>query len=171
MISGYIVGDRQLIARLTAAPAAIKAEVDRTVSLLGLRLEQIVKDQWLRGPRPTRLGIKTGHLASTITRGAGESRSRFESTSTSAIAYVGTNVGYGAAWEHGFSRKIGAGAKGGPRTLSGQALATYLARHPPGVRQYAARPFLAPALAGFRATVQSELAAALQRGMVAALKS
>jgi phage gpG-like protein len=171
MISGYIVGDKQLIARLQAMAPAMKAEVDRTVNLLGLRLEQIVKDQYLRGPRPTRLGILHGRLSSSITRGHVDSRSRFESAATSAVAYVGTNVEYGAAWEHGFSRKVGAGAKGGPRTLSGAALATYIARHPPGVRQEAARPFLAPALAALRPTIKDELAAAVKRGVEAALKS
>ena len=92
-------------------------------------------------------------------------------TDTAAIAYVGTNVSYGAFWEHGFTRKIGAGARGGPRTLSGNALATYIARHPPGTRQYAARPFLAPALASMKAKIVADLGAALQRGMVAAMKS
>lgn len=166
MITGYLVGDRELIARIQGASAKMKAEIDRTVTRLGFELQARVQTGYLTGQV---LHVRTGRLRSSISPG-GESRSRTEITATSAIAYVGTNVSYGAFWEHGFTSKIGAGARGGPRTLSGQALATYFARHPPGTRQEAARPFLAPALRSMRGRIESELGAALRRGMLAALK-
>lgn len=168
MITGYIVGDRELIARMQGVPAAMKAEVDKTVDKLCFELEASVKTQYLTGQV---LRVRTDRLRGSITRRAPETRTRVVITDTAAIAYVGTNVSYGAFWEHGFTRKIGAGARGGPRTLSGNALATYIARHPPGTRQYAARPFLAPALASMKAKIVADLGAALQRGMVAAMKS
>lgn len=167
MITGYIVGDRELIARMQGVPAAMKAEVDKTVTKLGFELQARVQTAYLTGQV---LHVRTGRLRSSISPG-GDSRSRTVITDTAATAYVGTNVSYGAFWEHGFTRKIGAGARGGPRTLSGNALATYIARHPPGTRQYAARPFLAPALASMKAKIVADLGAALQRGMVAAMKS
>jgi phage gpG-like protein len=171
MISGYIIGDKALVARIRGAGMVVKAEIDDTVRKLGYALERKVVNDYLHGPRPQRLGFRHGKLAASITQGNADSRSRFESTETTAIAYVGTNVSYGAAWEHGFSRKVGAGARGGPRTVSGKALDSYIRRHPPGVRQVAARPFLAPALFEMRAQIQTELGAGLKRGMEKALRA
>jgi phage gpG-like protein len=168
MISGYIVGDRALVARIAGAGAIVKAEIDVTVQKLGYALQARVQTQKLTGQV---LRVRTGRLRSSIAQNSADTRSRFESTDTTAIAYVGTNVSYGAAWEHGFSRKVGAGARGGPRTISGKALDSYIRRHPPGVRQVPARPFLAPSLFEMRAQIQTELGAALKRGMQKALQA
>jgi phage gpG-like protein len=170
MISGYIVGDKALIARLSGAGGVVKAEIDATVAKLGFQLQRKVQMNYLTGPRPMHLGVVHDRLRSSIAQGSAETRSRFESTDTTAFAYVGTNVSYGALWEHGFNRKVGAGARGGPRTLSGKALESYIRRHPPGVRPVAARPFLEPALLEMRAQIQTELGAALKRGMEKALR-
>jgi len=167
MISGYIIGDKALVARISGAGATVKAEIDQTVQKLGYALQARVQTQKLTGQV---LRVRTGRLRSSIAQGSADSRSRFESTDTTAFAYVGTNVSYGAAWEHGFNRKVGAGARGGPRTITGKALETYIRRHPPGVRAVAARPFLAPALLEMRAQIQNELGAALKRGMENALR-
>lgn len=167
MISGYIIGDKALVARIRGAGAVVKAEIDQTVQKLGFALQARVQTQKLTGQV---LRVRTGRLRSSISQSAADTRSRFVSTDTTAIAYVGTNVSYGAMWEHGFSRKVGAGARGGPRTLSGKALDSYIRRHPPGVRAVAARPFLEPALFEMRAQIQTELGAALKRGMEKALR-
>lgn len=169
MITGALVGDRQLILRLKGASGAIHEEVAATVKRLGYDLERQVKDDYLRGPRPTHLGIGKGRLSSSITHGSPESRSRFEDLGATIYYYVGTNVPYGKGWEEGFSRKVGAGARGGPRTLTGQALASYIARHPPGVKHIGARPFLAPGLADMRSRIIDELGKSLTRGMQKAL--
>lgn len=167
MISGYLIGDRAMVARFGDLPAATKLKLDLTTQALGFELEARVKAKYLRGPRPTHLGVVTGRLLSSIAKGGPESRSRFESKPFSATYYVGTNVEYGAAWEFGFSRKVGAGARGGPRYLSdraftGSALSTYFSKHPPGVKQIAARPFLHPALDDMRAHIQEKMSAALK---------
>jgi hypothetical protein len=39
----------------------------------------------------------------------------------------------------------------------GKALETYIAKHPPGTKQVAARPFLAPALQEMRAEIVERL--------------
>jgi phage gpG-like protein len=170
MMTGTIVGDRELVAALNAAGPKVKAAIDAEVQKLGYALQLRVQSDWLRGPRPTRLGVVTGRLLRSITQGAGDSRSRFVSTATTAYAYVGTNVEYGAPWEYGFQRKIGAGSRGGPRTLMGKALQTYIAKHPPGVKNVGARPFLAPALEEFKPIALRELTAAANNAMAAALK-
>ncbi len=163
MISGYILGDRALLARLDRFPAEAKARVDTVVMALGMELEAKVKKSYLRGPRPQNLGVVTGRLLSSITRGGGESRTRFESSPDKSVYYVGTNVPYGAMWEYGFERKVGAGARGGPRTIkSGPALARYFAKHPPGVKEFAPRQFLAPALRDLTPLINEKLGAALK---------
>lgn len=162
MITGYILGDRELVRRLDAMPGEAKARVDRTVVALGHELEARVKSAYLRGPRPQRLGVKTGRLLSSITQGGADSRTRFESTPDQAFYYVGTNVSYGAGWEYGFNRKVGAGARGGPRNLSGTAMARYFAKHPPGVKEVPARAFLRPALQDLRAHIVERLQFALR---------
>jgi phage gpG-like protein len=170
MITGTILGDRELIARLNAMPARAKAKIDATVTALGFELERRVKTNYLRGPRPQRLGVKTGRLLASITRGGSESRTRFESTPDKAIYYVGTNVEYGAPWEYGFKMRVGAGARGGPRTITGKALATYFAKHPPGVKSVGARPFLHPALNDMKALITERLGMALRETAQEGLK-
>ncbi len=176
MITGTILGDRELIARLNAMPRQAKARIDATVQALGYELERKVKTSYLRGPRPTRLGVKTGRLLASITHGAANSRSRFESTPDKSIYYVGTNVEYGKYWEYGFKRKVGAGARGGPglrvATSVGpsKTLATYFAKHPPGIKSVAARPFLRPALDDLRAHITERLGMALRESVARTLK-
>ena len=167
MISGYIIGDKALVARLVNAPEAVKRELDQTVQKLGFALEARVVQTKLSGQVLKR---RTGRLAASITTGAAETKSRFESTSLTAFAYVGTNVSYGRAWELGFTRRVGAGARGGPN-LTGKSLATYFAKHPPGTKSYAARPFLKPALQEMRPVIIEQITLAAKRGMAAALKS
>lgn len=168
MISGYIIGDKQLVARIGRASNYVKAEVDPTVRALGFRLQANVVTQKLSGQVLKR---RTGRGAASIAQGSVDSRSRFETTAVSAFAYVGTNVSYMIGWELGFTRKVGAGARGGPRTLTGRSLESYIAKHPPGVKQVPARPFLQPSLVEMRPLIVAELGNALKRGMQAAMKS
>ena len=171
MITGYLIGSDQLIAKIDALPARIKVSLDATVQKLGFALQGKVQAQYLRGPRPSHLGVVTGRLLGSIAQGGADTRSRFESTGTSAFAFVGTNVEYAAGWEFGFQRKLGAGTRGGKFLGMGEkALATYFAKHPPGVKDVAARPFLAPALADMRQIIVEQMTQALQKTAVEALK-
>ena len=47
---------------------------------------------------------------------------------------------------------MGAGARGGPRTLSGSALESYIAKHPAGVKHFPERSFLRSALKDLEAS-------------------
>jgi phage gpG-like protein len=162
MISGYLIGDKALIAKMNAMPATVKGAIDATVMKLGFALQAKVQADYLRGPRPDRLGVKTGRLLGSITQGDADSRSRFESTPTTSLAYVGTNVSYGQFWEYGFSRRVGAGSRGGKFLHMGpKALESYFAKHPPGDKAYPARPFLAPALSDMRDLITQQLSESL----------
>ena len=170
MITATIIGDRELVAHLRALPDVAKRDIDATVQKVGFRLEQIVKRDYLRGPRPQNLGVVTSKLITSITKGAADSRTRFESLPMQANYYVGTNVAYGALWENGFTRRVGAGARGGPRTLSGNALARYMAAHPPGEKAVGARPFLKPGLRDVKATFIEQMQLCLKRAAIATLQ-
>ena len=100
MISGSIVGDKEVIARLKAMPDKVFDAVALTVYQLGVQLQKRVVTGYLSGPRPYHLGRVTGRLASSITGGM-DSRSRFECNGNVATSYVGTNVKYGIYWEIG----------------------------------------------------------------------
>jgi phage gpG-like protein len=171
VITATIVGDRQLIERMKLAPGVVRNEVVKTIKKLGFELQKHVQKDYLTGPRPAHLGVVTNRLRGSITPGAADSRSRFVDTGGEIAYFVGTNVEYGALWEYGFRRKVGAGARGGPRSITHVAdLEQYFAKHPPGVKAVPARPFLAPALADMRAKIISELQEALVRGMQKAMK-
>jgi hypothetical protein len=158
MITGYLIGDRQLVAKFQAAGPAMKLDLDKTVQKLGFALQLRVQRDYLRGPRPGRLGVVTSRLITSITQGAADSRSRFESTATTAYSYVGTNVSYGEMWENGFTRKIGAGARGGNFSgMSDAAKSRYFSKHPPGQKDMPPRAFLAPALEDMKPIIVAEL--------------
>lgn len=139
MIKGELIGAAGLLRKMNSLAGAADARVEATMKASSAELEALVKSKYLRGPRPFRLGIKSGRLISSI-------YNRVSRMSRGFYMQVGTNVKYGAYWEDGFTRRIGAGAHGGPRTkMTANQLADYFAKHPPGTQKYK-RPFLRPAL-------------------------
>jgi phage gpG-like protein len=157
MITGYLVGDKALVAKLSALPGAIKGELDNTVKRLTEQVKATSQTNYLRGPRPTKLGVKTGRLITSIA-------TRYEFTPTASYGYVGTNVSYGLFWERGFTKRVGGGSRGGLFWGMGpQALQTYFAKHPPGTKTYGARPFLKPALFDNRDNIVAEISATLHK--------
>lgn len=165
MITGTLIGDRQLIARLNAMPAAMKTEIDATVQKLGFELEARVKRDFLTGQV---LKVRTGRLRSSISQGAPDSRSRFESAPTKAIYYVGTNVSYGVAWERGIRAHdiVPVKAKALRFEIGGQILFRKRVHIP----AQAPRQFLEPALTSMRGLIIDELGKALKRGAEKALQ-
>ncbi len=166
MITGALIGDKALIARLQKVGPAMKAEVDRTVQKLGFELEARVKRDYLTGQV---LHVRTGRLRSSITHGAPDSVSRQEITPDSSIYYVGTNVSYGVAWEKGirahdiFPKR----AKALRFEINGEVIFRKRAHIP----AQAPRQFLEPALASMKPLILSELQDALKRGAEKALGS
>lgn len=164
MITGTIIGTRELIARMTELPKAAKVEIDATVLKLGYELERRVKVDYLSGQV---LKVRTGRLRSSIGHGNEGSVSHQETTATTSIYYVGTNVGYGVAWERGIAARdiVPVRAKALRFEIGGEVLF----RKHVHIPAQPARPFLEPALMSMRSLIMTQLQAALNRGMQKAL--
>jgi hypothetical protein len=151
-ITGTIVGLEKVVANFTEAGAAYSLRVSKAVHAGGLDVLARVKDTYLNGDA---LNVRSGRLRRSTNEKFYDGGNSFTST-------VGTNVSYGRAWELGFDRKIGAGARGGPRTLkTAKAIARYQQKHPVGVKHYDARAFLQPSLADMKDKIHARIAAAL----------
>lgn len=169
MITGMIIGDRELIAKLGKMPEGIQRSVAKTIDQLGLRLiEEVVRNK-LSGQVLKR---RTGRLASSIARGAPDTRSHFEQTGTTAISYVGTNVSYGRTWEYGahvpeyIVRPVK--AKALHFFFKGTEVFAKSARIP--AHDIKARPFLSTALQDMKPLIIRELTDALTKAAQDALK-
>ena len=75
MISGYLVGDRELVKRLQNLPARVMDPIAATTQRLGYGLQAYVQTRKLTGQV---LKVRTGRLRASITQGNADSRSRFE---------------------------------------------------------------------------------------------
>jgi len=140
-----------LIARMDGAPDALRRSLKIVMDRLSIMVQRSVKEDKLTGQV---LHVRTGTLRRSINREVTE-------RADGVFATVGTNVGYGIAWENGFTRQVGAGARGGPRTLQGAALDRYMARHPSGTKEIAARPFLRPTLEEFKPRIREDIRVAV----------
>ncbi|HEY6019946.1 MAG TPA: hypothetical protein VIY48_08585 [Candidatus Paceibacterota bacterium] len=118
------------------------------VTKLSIDLQRSVKEDKLTGQV---LHVRTGTLRRSINR-------EVQQTRDGVFATIGTNLNYGIGWENGFTRKLGAGARGGPKNLLGLARERYFSKHPPGTRDEH-RPFLRPTLEEFRPRIVNELRA------------
>jgi hypothetical protein len=165
MITGALIGDKELIARLGQVPQRMKDEVDATVIKLGYALQRKVQVDYLTGQV---LRVRTGRLRSSIAQGSSDSRTRFESTPNTSIAYVGTNVSYGVEWERGIAARdiVPIRAKALRFEINGEVLFRKRAHIP----AQAPRKFLEPALFEMRPIILQQFGAALKRGMQSALK-
>jgi phage gpG-like protein len=139
-----------LIARLAGTPEKMRQAIKVAATRLSIEVQSSVMDSKLTGQV---LHVRTGTLRRSINR-------EVQDRPDGVWAIVGTNVRYGAAWERGFSRKVGAGARGGPRTLTGMARERYMAAHPPGIKIEAPRAFLKPTLKEFEQRIRDDLRAA-----------
>ncbi len=157
MLKGTLIGGELLAEKLGRLGVDVRTATSRGIARACLRILAKVKAEKLTGEV---LNVRTGRLRRSITT------RMLDEASDRPAGVVGTNVGYGAAWEYGFDRKIGAGARGGPRTLLGKARETYFAKHPPGTKHYAERSFLRTALEEMRPAIGEEINAALGRAIV-----
>lgn len=144
-ITAEVTGSAEFQQRLQESSATAVERVRSRVQQLGLELLRKVKEEQLTGQA---LRVRTGRLRRSVneqTTVAGE-------TITST---TGTNVDYGRAWEMGFDRRVGPGARGGviqPHRHSKAAAA---------VKHYDARPFLQPAIAEMRDRIFQQLSTGL----------
>jgi phage gpG-like protein len=145
MISAYLIGDRELIARLSAAPGGLRQGIARAVTRLGFQLESRVK-QKLSGEV---LNVRTGVLRSSV-------NTRIQETASEITASVGTNIKYGRYHEYGVPHSWEIRPKSA-RVLAFQAggASIFAARviHPP----LPERSFLRSALREMRTKIQEGL--------------
>ena len=156
MVIGQLLGVEKVVAHLDQERGEVQAVLRTEVRRLAVMLSGYVKTSKLTGQV---LRVRTGRLRRSITLKVLD-----EGTLVSGI--VGTNVEYGRAWELGFDRRVGAGARGGPRTLmSDRALARYRALHPPGLKHYSERSFLRSALNDLAPEIRASLELAMRRAL------
>lgn len=95
MITAYIIGDREVIARFAAMGEKAQQSLSRAVMQLGLELDRRVK-QKLSGEV---LKVRTGVLRSSTNLSVSQ-------TPTSVLATEGTNVRYARVHEFGFQGTV-----------------------------------------------------------------
>jgi len=147
-----VVGLETLKRDMLALGSKKRMALLKEVKLLTIELQRKVKDEKLSGQV---LKNQTGRLRRSITQ-------KVIDTEDNITGLVGTVVNYGAYWERGFDRKVGAGARGGPRTLETPgALAKYFSEHPPSMKHFAPRSFLLSSLDEMRDQVRARLVSVL----------
>lgn len=92
MITGYLLGDKETVAKLQALYPNVRGRLTQTIGHLALELARHVKQDKLSGQV---LRNRTGRLRRSIT-------TRVQTSATAVIGTVGTNVEYAAAHEFGF---------------------------------------------------------------------
>lgn len=143
------VRDEALQAKFAGAADALRRALVSKVTRLSFDVQTAVKRDKLSGQV---LHVRLDILRTSINR-------KVDERPDGVFAKVGTPIGYGIGWENGWTRKLGAGARGGPKSLTGIARERYFMQHPPGSRQEQ-RPFLRPTLQEFTPRIVSELRAA-----------
>ena len=150
MIGIRIIGAESVVARFQGATERVRAALTATTMRLAIEAQRKVMAEKLSGQV---LHVRTDRLRASVNVQPISEAGRIG-------ASTGTNVSYGAYWELGFRRRVGAGARGGPHGLSTDALARYTAKHPAGMRQYGPRSFLSPVLSEMRAQAREQMTAA-----------
>lgn len=151
MITAKLVDGDKLIARIERLYPALRNALTEEIQRIIFDLSAKVKRDKLSGQV---LNVRTGRLRRSIT-------TRIEESADKVTGIVGTNVEYAKGFEFGYTAKIGAGSRGGPKGLSSKALQRYYERNPPRMRSYPARPFLRPSLEEMRGEINERLKVAL----------
>ena len=156
MVTAEIIGATKVLSFMESMKSGVKAGVKQEMSRQVIALQNKVVQDFLNGQA---LHVRTGHLRRSITSKTTEADGHFE-------GIVGTNLKYGAAWELGFDRKVGMGARGGTyEKLCEAARARQAAKHPLGTKHYDASPFLVPALQAMTPAIRVALEAAIARAV------
>lgn len=158
MITGYLLGDKETIAKLQSMYPNMRDRLTKTVDSLALRLLAHVKQDKLSGQV---LKNRTGNLRSHITK-------RLQITPTSVIGTVGTNISYAAYHEYGFHGIVTV-REHLRRAKAGMAMSTVRA-HTRNVN-YPAHSFLRTALADMAPQIKSEISQSLTQAARDTLKT
>lgn len=169
IITTRIVGSEAVQAKFLSAGPAARERVRKEVESLGLEALRRVKQNKLTGQV---LKVQTGRLRRSINE-------KTTVEGDSIVSSVGTNVGYGAAWEKGFHGSFAVKAhirrikdrstffikttKKGEHKMASQGIA-FVKGHMREVNQKP-RPFLVPVLNEMKADVRRRLLAVVAKGM------
>ena len=96
MITGFLVGDEEALARLRAIPDAINAGLARAIAKLGIDLQRKVQEDELSGQV---LSVRSGALTSSIGVEIDQSQRRI-------TARIFSDSDYAAVHEFGFSGEV-----------------------------------------------------------------
>lgn len=169
MIKATMIGDKEFIKKLKNVPENVRKAVEVTVQKLGFELQARVQRDKLSGQV---LKAPTGRLRASINPQnalkSSDSRSRFEPNGNQIYYYVGTNVEYAAAWEHGSAARDIFPVKGKALkfTVAGKTIFSKKVHIP----AQAARPFLAPTLREMRSFILEQIEKAAAKAMQESLK-
>lgn len=153
MITAFLTGDTELIARLNAMPGRLQSGIARAVTKLALDLQRRTQ-QKLSGPV---LKVRTGLLRSSINY-------QVHQSSTEVTATVGTNVRYASYHEWGVPHSWVIR----PRTaralafeIGGQTIFAMRVTHPP----LPERSFLRSSLREIEPQIKAELEHAVEQSI------
>lgn len=96
MISGYVIGDKEVAKRLRSIPDGVRSKLTDSIGRLTLRLQRKVVQEKLSGQV---LNVRTGTLRRSI-----DQRVATDGNSVSGI--VSTNLKYGKAHEYGSKQTV-----------------------------------------------------------------
>lgn len=158
MIDIKLVGDRELVGRLTSLPSAIRRELTIEMQKQGLALQRHVQLDKLSGQV---LHVVSGVLRSSINL-------KIDQHENSIVASVGTNVRYAAVHEYGFDGNVNVRAF--DRTVNvvfGRAVGSTVQHVRAHVRhmRIPERSYLRSALADMQAQISEAMAAAVRRAI------
>lgn len=97
MISAYVNGAGEVVARLDGMSDRLTVELRKSISRMTINLQDSVKRDFLSGQS---LGVKTGRLKRSI-------QQEVTVSGTTVSGVVSTNVVYGIGWETGWSGDAG----------------------------------------------------------------
>ena len=158
MVSAEITGTNRVLTFLESLKPGTRQAVRDEMNRQAVALQKLVVKGYLTGQV---LNVRTGHLRRSIAMKVKDDGQHFE-------GIVGTKVLYGRFWELGFDRRVGYGTRGGPKSIIEKfALFRYMIKHPQGVKHFAPRAFLKPALDERRLAIQAALVAAVEKAVKA----
>lgn len=155
MITATLIGDRELITRLTVLPDRMRASLGRVVTRLAIELERNIKLK-LSG---SVLNVRTGILRASI-------HHQIQQTASGVTATVGTSVKYGKYQEEGVPHSWEIRPKSARALMfqvGGKTVFAQRVIHPP----LPARSFLVSTLREMTPRIKAEIDAAIKETVAA----
>lgn len=153
MIDGYVVGDKEVVARFNKRSEALSRELRIGIGRLTKKLQRSVRESKLAGQVLKR---KTGRLALSVHEDVHDEGGKI-------VGVVSTNLFYGIGWETGWAQSAGASAMSSAKAkFKPKGTADTFGNGTPRKRA-----FLVPTLEEFESagTIRQELEAAADRAM------